>query len=464
MIKFSFYNITLIYKQFLIIVLYIFVFKELKSAVTAQAGNNTEICSGSTVQLGGSPVASGGSGNYSFIWSPATDLNNPTDSVPVTSTVLSTTYQLVVTDNITLEKDTSYITITVNPQPVVSAGANQLVCVTSNIVSLSLNGSISGITNTGIWTTSGDGYFPIGKNQLLTSYNLGPNDKINDSVLIILTSTNNGNCLPSSDTVLLKIFPKIIADAGNDSIICLNETRFLLNGTVTGSTYSGSWTTNGNGSFLPGANNPVTYYIPDSSDFYNNDLYMILSSTNNGECPGSTDTTHITLKKYPVIYTGSDTSINSRTINLIPEVFNAEHIKWTSSGKGSFYPSDTSKNIKYIYNTNELVNNDQVILKLTSNSSDCPVVSDSVIVSNISASIPNSFTPDNDGYNDYFMKGDQITVFNRWGQILYEGRDGWDGTYKNMKVSSGTYFYILTYNNGSGISSVKKGSVTVIIK
>jgi gliding motility-associated-like protein len=57
--------------------------------------------------------------------------------------------------------------------------------------------------------------------------------------------------------------------------------------------------------------------------------------------------------------------------------------------------------------------------------------------------LPNIFTPDGDGINDIFLPNFHIQVFNRWGLLLYEGRDGWDGRYKGEMMPPGTYFYIL---------------------
>ena len=72
-------------------------------------------------------------------------------------------------------------------------------------------------------------------------------------------------------------------------------------------------------------------------------------------------------------------------------------------------------------------------------------------------SAPNVFTPNADGYNDLFMRGWHIKIFDRRGVLLYEGDKGWDGTYMNKMVSNDTYFYILT---DGGVT--KKGFITVI--
>lgn len=69
--------------------------------------------------------------------------------------------------------------------------------------------------------------------------------------------------------------------------------------------------------------------------------------------------------------------------------------------------------------------------------------------------LPNVFTPNGDGINDYFRPIDpyyfvekiNIQIFNRWGLLMYETEDPdimWNGTnYKNGKtVSDGVYYYI----------------------
>ncbi|MDR2038337.1 MAG: gliding motility-associated C-terminal domain-containing protein [Bacteroidales bacterium] len=57
--------------------------------------------------------------------------------------------------------------------------------------------------------------------------------------------------------------------------------------------------------------------------------------------------------------------------------------------------------------------------------------------------LPNVFTPDNDGFNDRLLENFHIKVFDRWGLLLYDGTDGWDGRYKGKMMPAGTYFYVL---------------------
>ncbi len=81
--------------------------------------------------------------------------------------------------------------------------------------------------------------------------------------------------------------------------------------------------------------------------------------------------------------------------------------------------------------------------------------SDSVCVSNDACgySLPNVFTPNNDGVNDEFqpfpytsVEKVKMLIFNRWGNLVYETEDpdiNWDGKNKdnNTECAEGTYFY-----------------------
>ncbi len=70
--------------------------------------------------------------------------------------------------------------------------------------------------------------------------------------------------------------------------------------------------------------------------------------------------------------------------------------------------------------------------------------------------IPNAFSPNQDGYNDFFrpvtgsnvLLDYSIIIYNRWGQMVYKSNDylsGWDGTEKGKYVLSGLYTYVISY-------------------
>ena len=73
--------------------------------------------------------------------------------------------------------------------------------------------------------------------------------------------------------------------------------------------------------------------------------------------------------------------------------------------------------------------------------------------------VPNVFSPNFDGYNDFFTayadkearEIAQMSIFNRWGALIYDKKKflpndeflGWDGTFKGQKVGMGTYVYVI---------------------
>jgi gliding motility-associated-like protein len=84
--------------------------------------------------------------------------------------------------------------------------------------------------------------------------------------------------------------------------------------------------------------------------------------------------------------------------------------------------------------------------------------------------IPNAFTPNGDGVNDVWeieniemFPNAQISVYNRWGQIIYSANpnsEKWDGTNKNGNhVPTGTYTYVVNLFNNS---KPKTGNVSVV--
>ena len=71
--------------------------------------------------------------------------------------------------------------------------------------------------------------------------------------------------------------------------------------------------------------------------------------------------------------------------------------------------------------------------------------------------VPNTFTPDGDGFNQTFQPvftdgfdpyDFNLFIFNRWGEMIWESHDasiGWDGTYNGKTVQSGTYVWKIEF-------------------
>jgi gliding motility-associated-like protein len=85
--------------------------------------------------------------------------------------------------------------------------------------------------------------------------------------------------------------------------------------------------------------------------------------------------------------------------------------------------------------------------------------------------VPNAFTPNGDGENDLlFVRGNPIdelyfAVYNRWGQKVFETTDqgmGWDGMFQGKALSSDVFGYYLEVNCFNGETFAKKGDVSII--
>ena len=74
--------------------------------------------------------------------------------------------------------------------------------------------------------------------------------------------------------------------------------------------------------------------------------------------------------------------------------------------------------------------------------------------------IPNFFTPNNDGQNDFWRPRNieqfpdiETYIFDRYGRkiwIIGPLDQGWDGTYESRPLPSGDYWYIVRLNDGTG--------------
>ena len=89
--------------------------------------------------------------------------------------------------------------------------------------------------------------------------------------------------------------------------------------------------------------------------------------------------------------------------------------------------------------------------------------------------LPNAFTPNHDGWNDYFRPifvsactiiNYSFAIYNRWGQRVFYSEDPtakWDGTFEGVRAELGVYMYYLQYAVGiADRSRTLKGDVTLI--
>lgn len=373
---------------------------------SANAGNDQSICLGESATL----TATGGS---TYTWSNSVNTASTVVS-PTSATIYSVT---VIANGCT---DTDDITVTVNPLPTADAGSDQSICAGSNAT----------------LTASGGGIYLWSNNQTTASINVSPSTTISYTV----TVTNLQGC-SDSDNVMLTVYPiPVVSFSGLNNLYCESASSEILTGIPSGGTFSGSGM-NGNlfDPALAGIGGPysVTYNYSDTNGCSN-------SATQNVSVSATPTVNLTSIPTNGNAYLGQLITFNANPANYPGYVFFVDSTEVQNS------PS-------YIYQDGTLQDGQVVYVMVSENG--C-VVEDSIIID--IHPIPNAFTPDGNGKNDLFVPGLDLTIINRWDQVLYEGTDGWDGRYNGNMVSPGTYFYIIRLADASNNKKELHGTLTLV--
>ncbi len=182
-------------------------------------------------------------------------------------------------------------------------------------------------------------------------------------------------------------------------------------------------------------------------------------------CPESTFTDTVYVYGLPQISLPPDSSICLRSSAMV--------LRNLSNNSG--------QTTKYLWNTGATTENIQVLhpgtysLTVTQEPLGCSSTESIEITRKCYIDIPNAFSPNNDGINDYFFprqynsKGLQqfkLKIFNMWGQLLFEtinteGR-GWDGRFQGLAQPAGVYVYHVEAMFEDNHSEIYEGNVTLI--
>jgi gliding motility-associated-like protein len=85
-----------------------------------------------------------------------------------------------------------------------------------------------------------------------------------------------------------------------------------------------------------------------------------------------------------------------------------------------------------------------------------------IIAKRDSLFVPNIVTLNNDGFNDYFqvlgtdLNNFRIHILNRYGQLMFEANDP-GFKWNPANISTGVYYWRVTYTNCSGENKEQKG-------
>jgi gliding motility-associated-like protein len=154
------------------------------------------------------------------------------------------------------------------------------------------------------------------------------------------------------------------------------------------------------------------------------------------------------------------------------------HIYYAKDSTGTYYEIDSTNNLSFFYTLENLYGCFYII---PSNENGIVGQQSEIYCLNYEScmnyELPNIFTPNSDGINDFFLALDndftgvfEIVIYNRWGNVVFQSKDPafeWDGVNIQTKqpCPDGTYYYICNlsfYGAENQTRKILKGFVTIL--
>lgn len=341
---------------------------------------------------------------------------------------------------------------------------------TSVTFSLSIANSSNTANFTYQWTLNG---VNVSTANTYTNANLTSTDVIKCTVTSNTPCVNNATASFTGIAVLPFVTPSVNITSSATTPVCtgtpITFTATALNG---GNNPTYQWQVNGTNA---GANSPVF----TSSSLTNNDQVTCVISNNDTPC----------------IISQTEQS-NTLTANIIPPANPAPAVTISTSATVAYpgvpitftaTPANAGTGVTYQWQVNgtnagtnsptltssTLTNGDKVTCVLLLSQGCIPSVASNQLVVNIipapNVTVPNTFTPNGDGINDFWAipdlvsyPGCLVTIFTRYGEQIYQSKGypkPWDGNYKGSQLPMAVYYYLIDLGNNTPKLS---GWVTIV--
>ncbi len=408
----------------------------------------TNICQGAT----GSTLTALGASTYS--WIPGTGLSSTTASVVVANPSTTTTYTV---GGLTAAGCLVYPTVvTVSVMPAVTpsvTASSASVCVGSTV---SLSAAPTGGSYSYTWAPASAIFGSANTASIVAK-------PTNTTVVVYTVTVSNGQC-SGQGTVSLTPYNCIPPIAGfttstGDSICkhgCVTFSNTSVS-TATPTTYN--W-------IFPGGTPPTSTAANPQVCYNATGNYTVGLVVNN---PYGSDTlvknNYINVADTPMVRAYADTTIRIGQSATIHSSGTGQFYSWTpptglacaSCSVTSATPTVTTIYIVNNYNSRFCRAVDTVIVKVDFVCGDFFV--------------PNAFSPNNDGLNDYinvhgYCVGTyDLQIYDRWGEMVFETTDkahGWDGSFRGKPMDTGVFVYRVDGTTIDGKPFSMKGNITLI--
>jgi gliding motility-associated-like protein len=331
-------------------------------------------------------------------------------------------------------------TISIDSLPVANAGMDTTICYNTSVPVGS--SAVAGMTYS--WSPSST--LSSGTSANPTASPVAPVTEY------VVTVTNTSTGCRSKDTVKVTMLPALMANAGSDQGMCLNDSVQLGSGLILGQSYSWAPAASLNDS---SSSNPIAKPIATTT--------YTLTVTANG-CGSVTDEVTVTVHTLPTVDAGMNDTITNGSSTQLNATGGILYV-WSPSSSldnpGVYNPvaspSTTTTYTVYITDLFGCSRNDAV----------------TVYVIDPAFWLPTAFTPDDNGSSDvFYVRGEgiqdfEMNIFNRWGERVFHSEaitTGWDGTRQSSgdKLPEGAYVYELKGKLSDGTPIASKGIVNLI--